>query len=98
MVTKTRTFSLSLFYATVAVGYFLHARTQVVHKKKTKTRELLTNKLQKHPLFEALGAKELSELVDAMQSVSVAPKENLISRGAAMNEMYILEVGELTGA
>ena len=89
---------LSFSFLCYGGGGVISAHTQVVHKKKTKTRELLTNKLQKHPLFEALGAKELSELVDAMQSVSVAPKENLISRGAAMNEMYILEVGELTGA
>jgi CRP-like cAMP-binding protein len=70
---------------------------RVVYKKNTKTREFLMEKIHKHPLFETLGKKELGEVVDSMQSVNVARNQALINRGDPMNEMYILESGELTG-
>jgi len=70
---------------------------RVVHKKGSKTRGLLTEKLSTHPLFEALGVKELEELVDAMKEVRVAKNQVLVGAGDAMNEMYILEVMMLGG-
>lgn len=69
--------------------------TPPVHAKTAEQKERLTQTLQKSFMFRALNVKEMATVIDAMEEVTAAGGDRLITLGDNGDYLFVIEKGSL---